>query len=179
MTNKECIHFNGDFEALRRKRTGVLLQIWDHLIDEKIIDPSRFKLAYPLLNEVIEHYLSDVKVLKCRYGIDDKIQLHKIAGLMTALILRYRPIIPIIDEYHDKREIYINEFYAIIHGLAICGEYSLKECEKISEQPWFNGWVSDFTYLLHHRNHTPESLIFIFETFSIFNFPNNFASIDY
>ena len=174
MSRDGCIHLNENLDDLRSKRVKLMLQIWDHLIGNKVIDPDRFKLSFPLVNEVVEHYLDDVKVIKCRYKINDKIQLHKVAGLLTSLIVRYRPIVPIVDEYDTPKEIYTNEIFAVMHGLAICGEFSIEECEKISSQEWFDTWFTDFLYLLHSRNHTAESLIFVFQTFCIFNFPSNF-----
>jgi hypothetical protein len=37
--------------------------------------------------------------------------------------------------------------------------------------PLFPKWFEKFQYLLHHRNHTPEALSFLFETISGFLFP--------
>lgn len=175
MSENCCVHLKEEnLDDLRRKRVELMLQVWDHLIANNVIAPDRFNLSVPLVNEVVEHYLDDVRVIKCRYKIDDKIQLHKVAGLLTSLIVRYRPIIPSTNEYENPKEIYSNEIFAIMHGLAICGEFSIAECENVTSQKWFDTWFTDFLYLLHSRNHTAESLIFIFQTFSIFNFPNNF-----
>lgn len=172
-----CPHFdNESIRHLREKRVKLILQVWDYMICNNIINKKRFKLSDPLVNEIVEHYFDDYRAVKCRYKIKGEIQLHKIAGLITSLIIRYRPIIPLFDEYQAKNEMYANEIFAIIHGLSICGEFSLNECEKISSEQWFDEWLNDFIYLLHNRNHTPESLIFIYQTFCIHNFPNNFVS---
>lgn len=164
-------------EEIREKRYTTILGIWKVFIERGYLDESRFRLSMPLVDEVIEHYIIDWEILKQRYHIPKEIQLHKVAGLMAASILRYRPIVPLMDdEFRDKKEIYANEFFAVLHGLAICGAYSLEVCDKISQEGWFDGWVNNFTYLLHRRNHTPESLAFIFETLCIFNFPDNINS---
>lgn len=167
-----------DLDSVRKKRMELLIQTWELLVQINYIDPKKFCLSPPLLNEVVEHYIDDIRILKCRYKIHDKIQLHKIAGLMTSLILRYRPIIPSIDQYGTTKECYSNEIFAIIHGLSICGEYSIEKCEDLAGQSWFSPWLNDFLYMLHTRNHTPESLVFIFQTLSIFIFPKNFQSKD-
>lgn len=166
--------FDEEIEALRIKRLAFLGRIWEMLTDNNILSPKRFSLSSPLLNEVALHYLADVKVLKSRYKIDKKIQLHKIAGLTTGSILRFRPIIPTVDEFNSSQEIYANEIFAITHGLAICGEFSVKECEVMIQEAWFDTWFNDFLYLLHNRNYTSESLMFIYQTLSIFKFSSNF-----
>ena len=174
MSNNKCTYIKDEI-SLRKRRAKLLLQVWELLIKNSQIDKKYFKISSPLLNEVVEHYLSDVKIIKCRYNIGHKIQLHKIAGLMTAIIMRYRPIIPITDQFkNDSSYVYANELFAITHGLAICGEYSLDACENLANEAWFDRWINDFFYLLHCRNYTPEALIFIYQTLSHFVFVNNF-----
>jgi len=176
MSIDECKYLAGmDVFGIKTKRLSTIVSIWDHLITNKTVDNDRFKLSTPLINEIVEHYINDLRAIKCRSRITGKIQLHKVAGLMAALIIRYRPIILIDDKYVNDKEMYINELFAITYGLAICGEHSLEQCEKLSNSEWFTPWINDFMYLLHSRNHTPESLIFIFQTFSVFNFPENFS----
>lgn len=166
-------------EVIKQKRSVLMARVWEHFIAEKIVDPDRFHFSIPLINEIIAHYLDDVKAIKCRYKILDCIQLHKVAGLMTALIMRYRPIVPRkdVDKYVGEEDAYLNEQFAIFHGLAICGELSLPECEEMAQEDWFESWVLDFKYLLHARNYTPESLIFVFETISMLKFPKNFTEL--
>lgn len=43
---------------------------------------------------------------------------------------------------------------------------------------WFDQWLEEFVYLLHSRNHTAESLIFIYQTISRIYFPANFSTLD-
>lgn len=162
-------------EKIRIKRTKTLIGVWDYIINNKILNPERFMLSIPLVNEVIQHYIIDLHILKFRYNIQDKIQPHKIAGLMASAILRFRPIISEkIDNYESDSEMYANEILAAIHGLAVCGEFnSPEENKKILNEPWFEPWLNNFLYLLHHRNHTAESISFIFLTLSYFKFPQN------
>lgn len=159
---------------IREKRYILMKSLWNLLVSQKYFDEQRLKLAMPLVDEVIEHYIADWNIIKIRYKIPAEIQLHKVAGLMAASILRYRPIIPLGDDLDGKHEIYANEFFAVIHGLAICGEYSLEKCQILAKADWFDLWLDDFLHLLHRRNYTAESLAFIFETLSIFAFEENF-----
>jgi hypothetical protein len=161
-------------EDMRDKRVKTLIGIWDYLVESNEIDENRFKLSKPLVKEVVDHYLMDYKIIKLRYNISDKIHQHKIAGLLTSLIIRYRPIIPQIGKFNTEDEYYTNETFAIYHGLAICSEGYKNELQKLTEQNWYTKWFNDFRYLLHLRNHTPESLNFIYETLSLIIFPNSY-----
>jgi hypothetical protein len=149
--------------------------VWDYLNSKGQANKEDFMLSEPVVNEIVQHYLTDLKILKYRYKIKDKIQLHKVAGLITSLIVRYRPILPLVQTYSTEDEMYMNEKFAIIHGLSICAEYSNEDILTLINEPWFDTWYRDFIYLLHVRHHTPESLTFIFETLCVFKFPNNMA----
>ena len=168
-----------DFEAIREKRTKTLIGVWDLLISNGQINSLRLHLSTPLINEVIEHYIADYSVLRQRYKIQNsKIQLHKISGLMAASILRYRPVVPLVEEFKTDYEICANEILAVIHGIAICGEYVAKDGPlEILNEEWFDKWLKDFLYLLHCRNYTPESLIFVFQTLCCLRFPVNMQNL--
>jgi len=135
-------------------------------------------MSVPLLEETVEYYLSDRDVLKVRYKISDKIQLHKIAGLLANAIVRIRPIVPASDleNFSEDSEVYANEILAIYEGLAICSEYDEDCC--ITKEPWFSEWFDNFVFMLHNRRYTPESLMFIFETISRICFPSAFAGLN-
>ncbi len=177
MSEGTCTYIKDEPE-IREKRITLLLQVWELLLEKKQVNKNEFFISVQLVNEVVEHYLADLKIIKCRYRIEHKIQLHKIAGLITALIARYRPIVPVNRYTNQVPYIYANELFAITHGLAICGEYSLDICENLANKPWFDQWLNDFMYLLHCRNYTPESLIFIYQTLTHFVFANNFNTRD-
>ena len=114
-------------DELRLKRTQTMIGVWDYLVKNNQIDGEKFHLSKPLVNEIIEQYITDVDFLKKRYQIVAKIQLHKIAGLMASLIVKYRPVISLMDEYTTENELYVNELLAIIHGLSVCGEFNTNE----------------------------------------------------
>ena len=168
-----------DFHAIREKRVKTLIGVWDSLVSNGKIDPRRQNLSTPLINEVVEHYIADLIVLRIRYKIENsKIQLHKIAGLIAASILRYRPVIPLVESFNSDYELYANEILAVMHGIAICGEYTEKDGPlEIIDEDWFDQWLKDFLYLMHCRHTTPESLIFIFETLCCLRFPKNIKNI--
>ena len=102
---------------IRQKRMETLVGIWSHLIKVEILNGKSLKLSPELCNEVVEFYLSDYRIIKLRYKINDRIQVHKIAGLMTCAIIRRRPIIPIDDAYTSKCDLYANELLAVFNGV--------------------------------------------------------------
>jgi len=163
-----------DLDELRQKRMRMLLGTWDALVKHNKLDAERLTMSPPLANEVIEYYIADNTALKERYRIKDRIQLHKVAGLTTSAILRFRPIIPLVHEFNSYVEIYANEILAIYHGLAICGEFAVANGHlKMIDEDWFEPWMRNFVYLLHHRNYTSEGLIFVYETICRLKFPSN------
>jgi hypothetical protein len=160
---------------IKEKRFDSILQAFKMLGESGLIHSDTMSVSVPLLEETIEYYLSDREILKARYKIEDKIQLHKIAGLLANAIVRIRPIVPMpcINNFSKDSEVYANEILAIYVGLAICSEYDEGCC--ISKAPWFGEWFDGFVFMLHNRRHTPESLMFIFETISRIYFPNAFV----
>ena len=162
-------------EGIRQKRAQTLLGVWD-LLREQNHNYAGFKLAPPLVNEVVEQYLDDRRILMSRYHIPSRIQPPKIAGLMMAAVLRYRPVVPVIEEYTSPADLFTNETLAIYNGLAICAEHAAGEALAgfVGEQ-WFDPWLRNFRYLLHFRHHTAESLTFVFETLCHLRFPQAVA----
>jgi hypothetical protein len=162
-------------DVIREKRVRTLIGTWKSLVQTGKFSDARLKLAVPLLNETVEYYLGDLESLKRRYRIENsRIQLHKIAGMMAGAILRFRPIVPIVDKIESQYEVVANELFAVIHGIAICGEYHLTDGRlDIVDEEWFEPWLKDFLYLLHYRHYTSEALIFTFETLTWLRFPRN------
>jgi hypothetical protein len=172
------IEQTGYWESVRQKRLETILGVWQSLLDSQKLSGKRMQLSPPLLNEVVEHYLADVRVIKMRYGISERIQLHKVAGLMTSSILRYRPVVPLVDSYDSSYELCANEILALYQGIAICGEYTARDGHlQIIQEDWFDRWFNSFLYLLHHRNYTAESVIFIYETLCCLKFPKNLEKV--
>ena len=153
-----------ELEEVRARRIETLRQIWHNLADGTNLYDGRLVLSEAVLAEVVQYYLSDLAIIKKRYNIHGRIKRHKIAGLMTAAILRFRPIQLIGESYENDAELYANEFFALIHALSVCGEKNEQMKLTIVEENWFPAWLDSFMYLLHHRNYTSESLIMIFET---------------
>jgi len=160
---------------VKEKRVESIIQSFKSLGDAGLISVGTMCISAPLLDETVEYYLSDRDVLKLRYNIDDKIQLHKIAGLLANAIVRIRPVVPAstLEDFSKDSEVYANEILAIYEGLAICSEYDEDCC--ITKESWFEDWFENFVFLLHHRRYTAESLMFIFETISRICFPNAFG----
>lgn len=157
-----------DLEAIGAKRLATLRGIWRTLVANNLFYENRLVLSEAALGEIVEFYLSDLRIIKRRYNIRGRIKRHKIAGLMTSAILRFRPIHVVGGHYENDAELYANEFFAIIHALAICGERNDQTLRiEILSEDWFGAWLDSFMYLLHHRNYTSESLIMIFETLSL------------
>lgn len=159
---------------VKEKRIECICQSFKMLVDAGLISADTMYMSTPLLEETVEYYFSDMDTLKKRYNIVDKIQLYKIAGLLASAIVKIKPIVPMptLEFFSDDKEIYANDLLAIYVGLAICSEYDIEYC--ITNEPWFNEWLNNFIFLLHHRRYTAESLMFIFETISRICFPNAF-----
>ena len=99
--------------------------------------------------------------------------------MMAGAILRFRPIIPIVERIESEYELVANELFAVIHGVAVCGEYNLTDGRfDIVDEEWFDPWLKDFIYLLHYRHYTSEALIFTFETLTWLRFPNNMRATE-
>ena len=174
MTMETTTSDGNSIEEIRLRRTQTLLGVWKLLTENGWLKAEHLKLSPYLLNESVEHYLTDMSILKTRYVIPDRIQPPKIAGLMTAAILRFRPVIPLVDECLSKYQMMANEILAVFNGVAICGEQAILEGDtSFIEEPWFDGWFNSFLYILHYRNYTPESLNFVYETLCYVKFPQS------
>jgi hypothetical protein len=156
---------------IRAKRIDTLKGAWQRMDESR---QDRFKLSDPIVMDVIEHYMDDWRIIKYRYGIDDEIQLHKIAGLMAAAIVRYRPVVYMPDQVQLKSDLCVNERLAVIHGLSICSEYSPGAVTHFQSNELFKDWVHDMVHHLRKRNYTAESLMLVFQTMSVVAFPEGF-----
>lgn len=156
-----------EISEVRERRLALMEGLWNYFVKTDFFDKKEVMLSLPLVNEVIEHYCTDCVVIKFRYKIPERIERTKIAGLIVALIMRYRPICLISDTFKTDEALYANEILAIIYGLSVCCEDSIKNTLEIMKKPWFKKWFDDFKYLLHVRHYTAESLTFIFKTLLI------------
>jgi hypothetical protein len=168
--------------ALYSKRTFVVFFIlerflaWLSVADVNTVSvvdgkkKSKYTLDEYALTEIIKSYVEDLVITKKRYELE-RMQLPKVAGLMTNLIVKYRPIVPL--NYKDNPRPNINEVFAIYHALCICSDFSdgdelVKfQLDKRKEHDEF---YKDMRYLLV-RNFTPENLMVVFKTLCMFQFP--------
>jgi hypothetical protein len=158
-----------DLGKLEEKRTRSIFGAFCILVKSGYIDGAKFTMNRSLLKSVVKQYSQDLRVLKMRYGIEGKVQPQKTAGLTTAAVMRFRPVLPKNTSDETLFESDVNEILAIHHGLCVCAE---QEDEKISleavaalwAKPEFPEWLSNFRYLLKFRNYTAENLALVFDT---------------
>ncbi|MDR2970389.1 MAG: hypothetical protein LBU83_00460 [Bacteroidales bacterium] len=153
--------------AINYKRTVVVFQVCKEFFAKNDIS-KLYRLDKNVLAKVIERYIEDLGILKKRHGCR-KVQLPKIAGLMTNLIVKYRPIIPV--DIRNNPYLNINETFAIFHAVCICADFSGRkgEIDAFGKSPQHDEFYEDMIYHLN-RNFTPESLIMIFKTLCLYQF---------
>jgi hypothetical protein len=171
-----------DENKIVNRRLETLLGIWDKVSRSPYFVESGdtiFHLNEKLLGEVVAQYIYDLKALKLCYGINDKVQFPKIAGLMTNAIVKHKPLVPRIGNNDLKpNSLIANEVFALFYGLCVLfdtkilpeGNFEVKVGDSIRnfiQTPLGIRWRNDIHYLLHSRNYTSDSLIAIFETLCI------------
>jgi len=151
--------------AVKYKRTiAFYLTLGEFFKKNGIVD---YRLDKNVLSTIIDCYMDDLTIIKKRCG-SQKIQLPKIAGLMTSLIVKYRPIVPrdISKNPHSN----INETFAVYHALCICSDFSDgEEFEEFRQTEQHDEFFCNMIYLLN-RNFTPESLIMTYRTLCMYQF---------
>jgi len=164
---------------LPEKRMGTLARAWLSIL-EKIAVPDKrlFVLNPALASKVIRHYVNDLEHLKRRYGIPERAQPPKVAGLMAGAILKYRPLVPADGWDVNVEDSPVNEYLAIFHGIAVCAQYDNvghgnRAMAALMAKPCYRLWLDRFLYLLRERNYTSESLIMTFETLCMAAFPDS------
>jgi hypothetical protein len=165
-----CIMSLEELAEVREKRYEQLVLTWQSL---EYSTSGRFALCPYRTEELIEHYIENLKVIKFRYQIPAEIQLHKVAGLMAYSIIKYKPVSQ-ITSLKTEYDACINEILALFHGLSVCAEYTETPSKRLASIPSYEVWFNDMLHLMHKRNVTPESLAFIFETICMYSFPANF-----
>jgi len=162
---------------LLETRMKTLAISWFDLRDKtKLRNRELFVFNHAIAVKVVKHYAKDLAILKDRYGIGDRAQPPKVAGLMANAVLKYRPLVPNAGKQKDIEENRVNEILAVYHGICICAGYyegGIDVLRKLTAQPQFYVWLDRFIYLLRERNYTSESLIMIFETLCWVFFPNS------
>jgi hypothetical protein len=153
---------------LEEKRIKSLFGAFWILSKHGDIDSNRFTLNRSLLKLVVSHYLKDLHLLKERYGIKDKVQPQKVAGLTTAAVMRFRPVLPKNGSDENLFNGDENEVLAIFHGLCMCaergnGKIDMQLVKSLMSKSEFPEWLANFIYLLKFREYTAESLAMVFD----------------
>jgi len=152
--------------ATNYKRTATIYLTCAEFL-KKTCGPGLYTLNKNIVSKIVDRYLEDLHILKKRYDCPT-VQVSKIAGLMTNLIVKYRPLVPLDhkNDPHDK----INELFAIHHALCLCTDFSEgAELEDFEKAETYDDFVEDMKYLLI-RNYTPENLIMVFKTLCLYQF---------
>lgn len=144
-----------------------LVKVWVGLLRSGLADGTTFCFNHAIATKVITSYLSDLEILKIRYGIKGRAQHTKIAGIMANSILKYRPIVPTKGNQTGIEECKVNELLAICHGIFVCVEsrqLNIEIMKKLFTDALFKDWADKFMHLIRERNYTSESLVMVFET---------------
>jgi len=165
--------------VLAQKRMGTLAKAWLSILSRGAVDGKHlFTLNPALAAKVVRHYVSDLDHLKYRYGIENRAQPPKVAGLMANAILKYRPLVPTDGWDLNVEHCQPNEYLAIFHGITVCAEYDgtgigNEAMAVLMAKPHFRDWLNRFLFLLRERNYTSEALIMTFETLCMAAFPDS------
>jgi len=152
--------------ATNYKRTATIYLTFAEFI-KKTCGLGVYTLNKNIVSNVVERYLEDLDILKIRYNCPT-VQVSKIAGLMTNLIVKYRPVVP-LDTKNDPYD-KMNELFAIHHALCICTDFSDgAELEAFENSDMYDDFMEDMKYLLI-RNFTSENLIMVFKTLCLYQF---------
>jgi len=158
---------NEERDKIAQKRIRTFVQSYADLIHAGKFDGQKFVINASFATNAINLYLDDLRAIKKRYEISDKVQSPKIAGLMANAILKFRPIVPANGREEDIGRFSVNEIVAIYHGLVVCAADSKDREKKIREimnKPFFGEWFESVRFLLKERNYSAESLYMIFQT---------------
>jgi len=161
----------------KMKRIISLGLAWRNLVNHlAVADKHLFELNPSLTVKAVEHYYSDLTLLKQRYDIHGLAEAPKVAGLLANAVLKYRPVVPKDCLQWDVEDAEINEVLAVYHGICICASYNElgkgnAPMMKLMAKPYFRKWYERIIYLVKERNYTSEALIAIFETLCLAAFP--------
>jgi len=171
---------NSENKTSAEKRMISLVKSWKRLIDENLVSDWQYMtFNASIASKVIRHYMRDLDILKLRYGIEKRVQMPKVAGLVAGAVLKYRPLVPVDGKRRDVEHIKANEALAIYHGLCVCANYDRRGDANhqllmdLMSKPIFIEWLKRFVYLLQERNYTSEALIMVFETLCMGAFQNS------
>jgi len=165
------------------KRMRTMAYTWLRILTGAAVPNKQlFTLNPSIASKVIRHYVADLDILKQRYGIPQKAQPPKVAGLMANAILKYRPLVPTDPFDLNVENSQVNEYLAILHGISVCAQYEKpgignQAMAALMVKPHFRLWFSRFLFMLRERNYTSESLIMTFETLCMAAFPESMITV--
>lgn len=187
---RDPLEADAEYSELWKKRITTLTQAFNDFASLRVFGAVRQQITLDALalDDAVHHYLGDLLVLKRRYKVKRKAQLHRVAGLLVAALMRYRPV-----RFHAQDDVpgaagrwvaFANEAFAVHVGVAVCGEYYAgRGIDLMQEvlQPQRDSlvhWHESMTFLIGQRNYTSEALALVFETLCLWLFPANFAFSD-
>jgi len=153
--------------GLLEKRLEVLDGVWVE-ITGKFPDFYKGCSLHPALQrEVVESYLNEREVYKLRNRIPEtsKIMLHKVAGIITASICKFKPVQLSADRSEYANDMFQNERFALWTGLSICSEpyrphkehmLGMLQCEL------FYQLEKDLLRLFQLRPDSPEAFVAVY-----------------
>lgn len=162
---------------IRKKRIATLVGCYNLLAQNWAAFREGTRLCDPLVAEVVESYLSDRAKFVSRTAITGRIQRHKIAGLMTASIAKTKPIYLVDPDAPAARTSRDNEFFAVMHGIAICSEGHPEDAiVRMRMTPRYSDWIEDLVYLVKRHPDSADGFTLIYETLCLSYFPGVLAS---
>jgi hypothetical protein len=163
-------------DAIRSTRTETISGAYTLMQEFKEVSENTV-LCYDTVARTVEDYLRERKALKDRDKIPSRIQRHKVAGLMTLCIVRFRPLQDFFPDgggLTSMSDSQFNEKFAVFHGVAICAEDCNEERIKaLLNNPHFRPWVDNFVELLRSGCPCPMTIIQIYGTLCLGFFPEN------
>ncbi len=171
--DKQNLEINARENEIRHKRIGALVGCYSLLGGAFSDFQAGTALNHALVAETIERYLTDRRGFVARNNIQGRIQRHKIAGLMTAAVAKTRPIYLVEAEGKAARVSVDNEFFAVMHGLAICSEgYDADAISAFRSARNFYSWLEDFIYLVKRHPDSADGFTLIYQTVCMSYFGN-------
>ncbi len=178
-----CLPEEGYLDGIQVRRIASVHHAYLQMEKEGVegVDFAKFELHPAVLGQCIDHYLDDYVILKIRYRIERErqIQLHRVAGLLAAALMRYRPVVLKTGcQPESINEVRINEHLAMYVGINICSEkyaHAGRDTGGIlGSNPLLADWIKRMKFFLESRNYTAESLVMIFDAICVLLYPDNF-----
>jgi len=163
------------------KRTRTINESYEEFVEKGDIRKSEIFLSKEQVGRAVDFYISEYQIYKLKYRVKGTFQLHRVAGLLAAALVRHRPIQLKSPDFKSESdsEARLNELFALHVSLSICAEYYVSQEHNVADiltanVNLFNKWKRRMLFLLDSGDFTSESLVLVFETFCMNYFPDNF-----